>query len=104
MPRVTGYDELWATGIGAYYWTTMIHTDGNHHKALILLVPDVPDRPDKPIPVCLYVDRQPDNWSAPGHVRAWDGDEDYPTLTPSIWVNDRKGWHGFLTKGVLVDA
>lgn len=31
----------------------------------------------------------------------WDGDEDAPTLTPSVFVNPPTGWHGFITAGVM---
>ena len=33
---------------------------------------------------------------------AWDGNEDKPTLTPSILVNGQ--WHGYLTAGRLVSC
>lgn len=31
----------------------------------------------------------------------WDGNEEAPTLTPSIGCEHRCGWHGHLTKGEL---
>jgi hypothetical protein len=31
----------------------------------------------------------------------WDGNEDLPTLTPSILDKGGCGWHGFLTAGVF---
>lgn len=34
----------------------------------------------------------------------WDGDEDSPTLTPSILHHSDPAWHGFVTAGRLVDA
>ena len=38
----------------------------------------------------------------------WDGNKECPTISPSILVHANegftKGWHGFLRKGVLVDA
>jgi hypothetical protein len=30
----------------------------------------------------------------------WDGNEDKPTLTPSIQRNTSCRWHGFMTKGM----
>lgn len=33
----------------------------------------------------------------------WDGNREAPTLTPSILCNV-SGWHGYLTKGVLVEV
>lgn len=38
----------------------------------------------------------------------WNGDKNKPTLTPSILVHPiegwSKGWHGYLTDGVLVSC
>lgn len=36
----------------------------------------------------------------------WDGDLDQPTLSPSIDTSDGgdRRWHGWLKKGVLIDA
>lgn len=47
------------------------------------------------------------NWAAPGPVNGWDGNEEAPTLRPSIFVGgttEHPGWHGFLTKGELSTA
>lgn len=35
----------------------------------------------------------------PGKTWTWDGDHDAPTLTPSVWMKNECGWHGYLTKG-----
>ena len=55
--------------------------------------------------VNLYMNREPNNWSAPGNVSGWDGNLDEPTLNPSIgvWNNDETAyvWHGFLRKGIM---
>ncbi len=38
----------------------------------------------------------------------WNGNKEFPTLSPSILVHENpgwsKGWHGFLTDGKLIDA
>lgn len=34
----------------------------------------------------------------------WDGNEDAPTLSPSIWHDKPSGWHGFIRAGQLVSA
>jgi len=34
------------------------------------------------------------------HAWAWDGNEDAPTLSPSIYRRMQCGWHGFLRAGV----
>lgn len=37
-----------------------------------------------------------------GRAWLWDGNVQRPTLTPSIRHVDPKGWHGFVTKGVML--
>lgn len=37
-----------------------------------------------------------------GHSWAWDGNEDKPTLTPSI--NAQGSWHGYVTAGRMVSC
>lgn len=32
----------------------------------------------------------------------WDGNIERPTLTPSLWLWGRKGWHGHVTAGVMI--
>lgn len=47
------------------------------------------------------------NWAAPGPVNGWDGNEDFPTFRPSIFVGgttDHPGWHGFVENGQLRNA
>lgn len=34
----------------------------------------------------------------------WDGNEDAPTITPSIRRLDGCQWHGFLTAGVFIEC
>lgn len=48
---------------------------------------------------CIQVQR-----GAPGGERVWgwDGNEEKPTLTPSIW--HKEIWHGHLTAGRLVSC
>ena len=41
------------------------------------------------------------SWS---RISGWDGNLERPTFNPSIWLHDRKGWHGFIREGDLVDA
>ena len=58
---------------------------------------------------CLYIqlpgrndpDAIPIQRGQPGGARVWgwDGNEDHPTLTPSI--HDVGHWHGYLKNGVL---
>ena len=104
MPRVQTYDELWTVGIGAYLWSDIFQGDHGINRALVLLIPDVPNRPNKAMPVHLYPNHEEGNWAAPGDVNGWDGNEEFPTFSPSIWVNNRRGWHGFLQCGQLVEA
>jgi len=40
------------------------------------------------------------------NVGQWefDGNCDEPTITPSIFINQPTGWHGYLTKGEWIKA
>ena len=104
MPRVQTYEELRETGIGGYLWADVFERDHGINRALVLMVPDLPDRPDKAISVHLYPSHEEGHWTTPGDVNGWDGNEDLPTFNPSIWVNNRKGWHRFLQRVQLVEA
>ena len=37
-----------------------------------------------------------------GHWWTWDGNEEKPTITPSLWMKGT--WHGWLREGLLVSA
>ena len=51
-------------------------------------------------PTALQIRREGDNGVA--RIWGWDGNEDKPTLTPSIhWVGT---WHGFMRAGKLVSC
>lgn len=107
------YDEFFAAGagVGAYMWSELgsgIKDDEERHLVLYLKVPS--DNGPPPINrqgyviLCLYVSRESDNWAKPGPVKAWDGNREKPTLSPSIQVNfgdGLMGWHGFLINGEL---
>lgn len=92
--RVNCYDEL--TQAGDFYWN--VGKDGK--KRFICFV-----RPNEPIlwKAITMIEVGGDGWQ-------WNGNEDKPTLTPSIWVNREKAnpdsgeWHGFLIDGEWKDA
>ena len=46
------------------------------------------------------MEHEPQNWAAPGSVNGWDGNEEEPTLSPSIVAGK---WHGYLRGGKLVE-
>ena len=94
--------DFWAYGVGAFCWGEIEHPDGKIWHCLYLLVPSHLENGGA-LPLCLYPSREENNWASPGLIRGWDGDEDQPTLTPSILVQTETGdgWHGFLTAGEL---
>lgn len=100
------YDEFWKLGIGAYMWTeTIVNTKPT--LSLLLKVPFVEDGKvieGKVEVLRLFPRRSKDNWAESGQVKGWDGNKEKPTLTPSIWARNRKGWHGYLTNGKLFRA
>lgn len=77
--------------VGDFIWGK---PEADNHRTLYIIMPGRDAarlRPDA-IHVCLG--------SSPGaRIWAWDGNEDKPTLQPSLhWVGD---WHGFLLGGQL---
>ena len=52
----------------------------------------------------IYTMTDGKDWTHPGDISGWDGNIERPTFNPSIWLSDRKGWHGYIQDGNLVDA
>ena len=104
MFEIDDYHEFFAYGVGAMQWHSVIdQNDQGPVRALLVLLPRVGIPRGEPH--LLYVERQPDDWASPGPVKAWDGNLERPTLTPSIQtLPEEGGWHGYLTAGNLVDA
>lgn len=76
---------------GEFLWEDGYNEDGTRHLYIVL--------PGDESPTAIRVVKGP-----PGGERVWgwDGNEDYPTLWPSIhWLGH---WHGFLTAGRLVSC
>lgn len=98
------YSELWAYGVGAFRWME----DPEGRRTMLLLVPYVRRGGHNPKydrdyePLVLYMSSEQNNWAQPGPRNGWDGNEDSPTLNPSILVPG--GWHGFMHSGQLTDA
>ena len=99
-PSYVDEQEFYRHGVGAMQW---IEIDG--HRVLLVLLPTRAKRKDGKERIwdsgVLYVNRQPNNWSAPGEVNGWDGDEERPTLNPSISHPYPGGWHGYIRAGSL---
>ena len=95
------WEGLHAHGVGAMFWDIV---QGN--RVLYFLAPPVGDQN----PECkfhlgrIYTMTDGKDWTHPGDVSGWDGNLEQPTFTPSIWLRNRKGWHGYITAGNLVDA
>ena len=88
--------------LGDWWWGTL---DGE--RVLWLVVPagvhkrgPLASRGLELIHVCPSHEKN--NWAQPGPVNGWDGNEDAPTLSPSISVPN--GWHGFFDSGRLRNA
>lgn len=92
--RVQSYDDL--KQVGDFYWN--VREDGKRRF------------------ICFVRPGEPVTWKAVTMIEVggsgwgWDGNEEQPTLTPSIWVNKGKAnpdageWHGYLTKGEFVSC
>ena len=103
------YEEVFTEGVvGDWLWRNM-KIDEVTHKCLYILIPDLLGEGQGPLKdqgaelLCVYPSHAPNNWAQPGNVNGWDGDEETPTLHPSILIKskDRLGWHGYLEKGKL---
>ena len=87
------YDAFFEFGPGAMCWSA----DEQNRRTLWFIAPDG-------VTARIYANRSKDDWAVPGDVIGWDGDISRPTFTPSIWLNNKKGWHGFIQKGDMVSA
>ena len=92
------YDAFYAHGIGAMCWRRR-----HEQRALYFLAPcQHSSRGFTGATILTMTDGK--YWTTPGDVSGWDGNLERPTFDPSIWLRDRKGWHGFIQDGDLVDA
>lgn len=108
---VTNMEDFWAGNTGTYIWRQFKSKDEEiPQRALLLKVPDLNSKDKENTHVVLYVSHKPDNWAAHGEIMGWDGNEELPTLNPSIQILDKvdgkevNGWHGYLEKGKLRNA
>ena len=95
MRRVETYDSI--KQIGDFYWLF----DFPPHRLGRVLAVAIPYPEHGPEAFCLST-WTIDHPSSNGSQWTWDGDEDRPTLSPSL---DARGiWHGFVEGVVLRDA
>ena len=93
------YDAFYAHGIGAMCWCT---EEGR--RVLYFLAPPTGYPNMKFNMGRIYTMTDGQDWTNPGDVSGWDGNIERPTFHPSIWLSDKRGWHGYLTAGNLIDA
>lgn len=107
------YDEFFGphSRPGDWIWS---RTDG--HRTMLIIFPLIGMAPalhnqleqNGGELIHIHVNHQPNprGWADHGPINGWDGDEDSPTLHPSIFVRGLEsspGWHGFLQAGQLVN-
>ncbi|MCY3933467.1 MAG: hypothetical protein OXH70_17295 [Acidobacteria bacterium] len=108
------YNHIFNEGkCGDWFWSSE-NRDGKVHRTIWILVPAVGNpATGKPLAdrglelAIVFPIHGPNNWAEPGDINGWDGNEEAPTLEPSIWVRgetDNPGWHGFFRHGRLVSA
>lgn len=92
--RVLNHEEAETRGLqpGLFWWTS--DQEGNRYLAYVC--PCGCGQP-RAIPTAM----NPGATAGRGPW-TWDGNEDVPTLTPSIQHRDACQWHGFLTVGQWV--
>ena len=115
-PTVPGdmYDEIFEHGrLGDWHWAIIIEPDGSEHRVIWMLVPSLRGGGQGPLEarglelIQVFPRHAPNNWAKPGPVNGWDGNEDLPTLNPSIFVGGNSpnpGWHGFFRRGKVSNA
>ena len=100
---------------GDWIWST-VEIDGVVHRCLLAIFPLVGEtaaerdrigqRGGELVEIFPSHQPNPIGWARPGPVTGWDGDEDHPTLNPSIFIRGgtkTPGWHGFFRRGNLVN-
>ena len=87
--------EVIDKGVGHFCWD-----EGKDGKLMLILATPVNHRLSGFELAILYMERIKGNWAKPGDIVGWDGNKEFPTLSPSIKVG---GWYGFLVKGKLSD-
>ena len=92
------YDAFFVYGPGAMCWSK----DEESRRTLWFLAPSMRGR--RFDTARIYTETDGKDWCSPGSVQGWDGNIEKPTFNPSIWLHDRKGWHGWITAGNLVTA
>lgn len=104
MVRLKAHDEIYDAPVGAFFWGQTIAKDaeGKEHpyRTLWHKLPDgsVGCIPIEPLPECAraaWTHGKPPKC----HTWTWDGNEDTPTLKPS--VKYERHWHGHFTAGVM---
>ena len=90
---VSTWREFFAEGAGALMWT---REDGK--RKLLARVPCSGEKVG-PVTISIFTERSPTNWAEEGEILGWDGNEEAPTLSPSVAVPGC--WHGFIVAGVM---
>lgn len=108
------YDFVFDDGkSGDWFWQSIKRNDGLSHRCLFAIVPSPRGfgqgpLKDRGLELIQVFPRHADgNWAVPGEIDGWDGNEQSPTFTPSIFVGgntDDPGWHGFIRNGKLSNA
>lgn len=96
---IADYETFFDYGIGAMCWSF----DAEARRELYFLAP-CPDAPRGFEVARILTMTDGKGWTHPGAVSGWDGNLERPTFTPSIWLRNRSGWHGFIRNGNLEDA
>lgn len=92
------YDAFFEYGVGAMCWLF----DKEGRRKLLFLAPDTgAENITGSICVEIYTETNGQDWKIHGDVQGWDGNLERPTFNPSIWLLDRKGWHGYIRNGDL---
>ena len=90
MNKKTGVGEINEVGDYCFRMTDIGEVEARH---FICMIPGG-DIISVPVHLATEVPKRPTSW-------VWNGNEEKPSLTPSLLVQGVNAWHGYVTNGEL---
>ena len=93
--RVDSYGAVHEAGVGAFCWGERRASDGTVWRALRIWLPDG---------ICSLLVGPQHHPRTADRETVWqhDGNDNRPTLHPSVLNPEEGGWHGFIQDGELI--
>lgn len=102
MTKMERHGDIHHAPVGSFYWTD-VDDAGNHYRMLMVKMPADGGK----VHGVVIAPAVRSGWNKAAWQ--WDGNEEAPTLTPSIRYGERneaheitvEHWHGFITSGQI---